>query len=278
MRTTTALWKSIGVLAYLLISSTQPARAATGLSPFDDGVSTDLSDLAPSTTTGAEPEPPRVTLKPHLPPGHQGGKVSNLHPVDKGHHYYTPDGAVMRKSGLASASLALKTYRCGRYDLSSHVDPDVPSLFARANVTYQRPAVVLPHSSLVRYTRCLLDGIRVGFESQEAYDYAETHWPVYLDAPHLTPRGNAEGFAGTLMDKNNETGFLLISESLHCDASESGLHSYWHVSKLDFDDETKTVSATAVEVGVDGAFDDVSLWAGEAVGLVPDNAKSCLIV
>jgi len=103
-----------------------------------------------------------------------------------------------------------------------------------------------------------MDGIKIGFESDMAYDYVEQHWPLYLDAPHLTPRGNAEGFAQTLKDSNNQTGFLLISESLHCDASESGLHSYWHVSALEFDHETKTVSATAVEVGVDGAFDDVS--------------------
>lgn len=103
-----------------------------------------------------------------------------------------------------------------------------------------------------------MDGIRIGFESDVAYDYVEQHWPLYLDAPHLTPRGNAEGFAKTLKDSNNQTGFLLISESLHCDATESGLHSYWHVSALEFDDESKTVSATAVEVGVDGAFDDVS--------------------
>jgi len=100
MRTSTALWKSIGLLAYLLISSTQQAQAATvteGITSFD--FDQDVDTLSMTTGTGTENEPPRVTLKPHLPPGHEQGRIKNLHPVDKGHHYYTPEGAILGESG-----------------------------------------------------------------------------------------------------------------------------------------------------------------------------------
>ena len=141
---------------------------------------------------------------------------------------------------------------------SGFTDSDVATLFAEANVTYQRPAVVLPHSSLVRFTRCLNNGIRLGFRGEEPYHYVKSHWPRYLKSAHLSPRANLEGFAEALKDANDETGFLLISDSLHCDASESGIHSYWHVTSLHFDDQAQTVDARAIEVGVKGAFDDVS--------------------
>lgn len=137
-------------------------------------------------------------------------------------------------------------------------DPDIPTLFAEANVTYQRPAVVLPHSSLVRFTRCLNDGIRVGFRSEAAYQYVATHWTRYLESPHLSPRANLHGYADALKDANDETGFLLITDSLHCDGSETGMHSYWHVSALLFDERARTVDARAIEVGVKEAYDDVS--------------------
>jgi hypothetical protein len=115
-------------------------------------------------------------------------------------------------------------------------DPEMATMFAEANITYQHPAVILPHSDLIRYTFCRNDGIEIGFHSLKAYDYVRSHWTV--DA---------------LADEK----FLLITESLHCNDADVGLHVYWLVSKLDFNDRQQTVIATAVEVPLSQAYDDV---------------------
>lgn len=118
------------------------------------------------------------------------------------------------------------------------LDPEMATMFAEANITYQHPTVILPHSDLIRYTFCLNDGIELGFHSRRAYDYVKEHWTV---------------------DEFGDDKFILITESLHCNQADKGFHVYWMVSKLDFADDTQTVTATATEVPLAKAFNDVSL-------------------
>lgn len=71
----------------------------------------------------------------------------------------------------------------------------------------------------------------------EAYDYVKTHWAV---------------------DHSAEKTFMIITESLHCNEADVGLHVYWMVSNLDFDDENQRVIIMAEEVPLAKAFNDVS--------------------
>lgn len=124
-------------------------------------------------------------------------------------------------------------------------------MFAEANITYQHPAVILPHSDLIRYTHCLTQGIEIGFHSLRAYEYVKSHWTV---------------------DAMADEQFLLITESLHCNDADIGMHVYWLVSHLEFNDRQQTVVATAKEVPLAKAYNDVQIaWGstnphGDALG------------
>lgn len=117
------------------------------------------------------------------------------------------------------------------------VDTSIPYLFAEANVTYQYPTVVLPNSAYISSVLCEPYGLDVNFNSAEAYNYVETHW-------------STNGTNGT-------NGFLLVTDSLHCNAADDGVHVFWLVSNLTFVDSNHTVQVTATEVAVENAYDQV---------------------
>lgn len=121
------------------------------------------------------------------------------------------------------------------------------TMFAEANITYQHPAVIIPHSDLIRYTFCLNNGIEIGFQSAAAYEYAKTHWTVEQGGK-----------------------FLLVTESLHCNAADVGNHVYWLASEFQHRDEDKVITAIAEEVGLNKAYNDVSGMLQHALTIGPN--------
>lgn len=117
-------------------------------------------------------------------------------------------------------------------------DGNSPYLFAEANVTYQYPTVILPHSALISSVQCASDGLIITFDNAAAYQYVKSHWTL-----------------------NNGQGFLLVAEWQACmggSAEDGGGHVYYLVSALGYDDSKETVHVTARILAIENALDEVS--------------------
>lgn len=119
-------------------------------------------------------------------------------------------------------------------------DGSMPFIFAEANATYQYPTVVLPHTNYVSSMTCTPTGLQVNFSSKQAYDFVKANWKTVP--------------------------FLLITESLHCNAADNGLQVYWLVSKLGYDDGKMVVQVTASEIAVENALKQVGSCIRGTVG------------
>lgn len=111
-------------------------------------------------------------------------------------------------------------------------------MFAEANVTYQFPTVVLPHSALVSSVACVSDGLAITFADSTAYKYVEANWNTY-----------------------NGQGFLLVADWQPCmggSEADKGGHVYYLVTGLSYNDATMTVHATAREIEIQNALGQVS--------------------
>ena len=151
-----------------------------------------------------------ATLYPSCPQSVNQGDVGNLNPSTNASLSFLPPGL--------NPSTANEPYA-----------------FAEANVTYQYPTVILPHSNLVSSLECEPYGLQIGFSDETAYDFVESHWTT-----------------------NNGEGFLLVTTSLSCNAADQGLHVYWLVDSLSYNDANMTVFVTAKEVGTEDAYGEVS--------------------
>lgn len=129
-------------------------------------------------------------------------------------------------------------------------------LFAQVNTTFVYPAVTIPHTSLVSNVSCIANGtsLAIAFTSNDAYQYAATHWTV------------------------GKSGLLLITETLGCSAANDGQHTYWLVDRLAFNNGTMTVIAHVQELAVQDALDNVSLVWGSwtPAGQTPSNGSITL--
>ncbi|KAK8847340.1 hypothetical protein IAR55_005197 [Kwoniella newhampshirensis] len=123
-----------------------------------------------------------------------------------------------------------------------------PYLFAEANMTFQYPTVLLPHSSYIKSVTCLggktgTYGIEIDFNNAKAFEFVEEHW----SKDH----------------RDNQEGFLIVTESLQCNehGNDDNVHVYWLVEKLDFEDENQCykVKVAALEIDVKNACDEVSI-------------------
>lgn len=135
-------------------------------------------------------------------------------------------------------------------------DTSIEHLFAQVNTTFIYPAVTIPHTSLISNVSCIANGtsLAIVFTSNEAYQYAATHWSV------------------------GKSGLLLITETLGCSAANDGQHTYWLVDKLTFNNGTLTVTAHVQELAVQDALDNVSLVWGSwtPAGQTPSNGTVTL--
>lgn len=152
---------------------------------------------------------PAHTLVPAQPPDVDIHHLDRLFPVLDGTHHYTPTGHPL--------------------------DYNTATFFANANITYQYPTVVLPHSALISYTECVPGGFEIGFARSEAFNYVQKAWTIL---PHRA--------------------LTLVSSSLECDSAGPGSHSYWNVTDLSFNPTTMSVTAKADEVELRHAYQKVS--------------------
>jgi hypothetical protein len=132
-------------------------------------------------------------------------------------------------------------------------DTSIEHLFAETNMTFQYPAVILPHSSHVYSISCLSSGIAVTFSNTTVYQFVQHNWSV-----------------GT-------TGFLLITPSLGCTETtvDQGFWTYWLVSAISFDDATMSVSVVAVEIATENALNQVSIiWGTNQVPSSSSNTST----
>lgn len=121
-------------------------------------------------------------------------------------------------------------------------DGSMPYIFAEANATYQYPTVVLPHTNYVSSMKCTPTGLQVTFSRRDAYAFVKANWKTVP--------------------------FLLITESLHCNAADDGLHVYWLVSKLGYDDANMVVQVTAAEIAVENALKQVRIASNNAINIL----------
>ena len=150
-----------------------------------------------------------TTLMPALPTSVNPGSVDTLNPGSNGNLSFVPGG----------------------------VDPataNEPYPFAEANVTYNYPTVILPHSNLISKVQCEPYGLSIQFNDLRAYQYVEHNWVV------------------------GKEGLLLVTSSLHCNEADDGPHVYWLVHSLGFNDANMTVSVNATEIAVEDAYGQVS--------------------
>ncbi|KAJ1561726.1 hypothetical protein HK405_003028 [Cladochytrium tenue] len=122
---------------------------------------------------------------------------------------------------------------CSFYYTNGTTDLDLDHIFATVNVTLQYDAVVLPHSEYVSDLVCDSAGLDVYFSDEEAYEYVKTNWP--------------------------SSEFLLITDSLNCSQYEDGVHTYWLVAGLGFNDATRSVQVDGEEIAVENALDEVEV-------------------
>ncbi|KAJ9123890.1 hypothetical protein QFC22_000678 [Naganishia vaughanmartiniae] len=123
------------------------------------------------------------------------------------------------------------------YTQNGTTDTSIEHLFAEVNTTYMYPTVTIPHTALISSVTCLANGteLAIAFNSTTAYQYAMTHWTV------------------------GKEGFLLVTDTIGCSASNDGQHTYWLVSGLTYNDATSTITAKVTELAVADALDNVSL-------------------
>ncbi|KAJ9097591.1 hypothetical protein QFC21_004625 [Naganishia friedmannii] len=123
------------------------------------------------------------------------------------------------------------------YTENGTIDTSIEHLFAEVNTTYMYPTVTIPHTALISSVTCLANGteLAIAFNSTDAYQYAMTHWTV------------------------GKEGFLLVTDTIGCSASNDGQHTYWLVSGLTYNNATSTVIAKVTELAVADALDNVSL-------------------
>ena len=155
------------------------------------------------------------------------GDPANLVPVTPSHiDPHSP--STLQPSNNGSLS-----YQQNGTDPSS----EVPYLFAEANVTYQYPTVILPHSALISSVQCESDGLLITFEDGTAYNYVKTHWTT-----------------------NHDQGFLLVAEWQACmggSAADAGGHVYYLVSGLGYEDGKASVHISGKVIAIENAMDQV---------------------
>lgn len=196
------------------VGSTPSGSAGTGGSSGNSGnggTSSSGSNASGSdgsgTSTSSAPVPTMTAVIPnHIDPHN----TTNLQPSKNGSTAYQQNGTD-----------------------SSTTDPYV---FAEANVTYQYPTVILPHSALISSVACASDGLLITFDDKTAYDYVHTHWTIGTE------------------------GFLLVADWQACmggSSADAGGHVYYLVTGLTFNDSTMQVHVIAHVVVIENALDQV---------------------
>lgn len=142
------------------------------------------------------------------------GQPSNVNPKDTGN--------------LAPITSGAQTYK------EPTTDTTTQYVFAEANVTYQYPTIVLPHTNFVSDAKCTANGLQLVFADSAAYAFVKKNWVV------------------------PKQGLILVTWSLHCNAADDGLHVYWQVMSFAFNDATMTVTVVAQEVAIENALHEVS--------------------
>ncbi len=115
-------------------------------------------------------------------------------------------------------------------------DKAQPHLLAVANLTFQYPAVLLPHSAYIDWVACEDNGLLMQLNDRGAFEFVRKNWnPAAED-------------------------FLMVTEPLQCNNdADPGAHIYWLVTNIEFEDQNgcMKVKVCASEIDVSGACDEV---------------------
>lgn len=115
-------------------------------------------------------------------------------------------------------------------------DKAQPHLLAIANLTFQYPAVLLPHSAYIDWVSCEDNGLLIQFNDRGASEFVRENWNC------------------------TDEDFLMVTEPLHCNKdADPGTHIYWLVTNLEFEnqDGCLKVKACASEIDVNSACGEV---------------------